>query len=91
MEVIYMKILASKRATNSSTNTVNIPARCQTIEAETDEESVEISDKIKSANDDFDYIVSGIEQLDAVQANEILNRLHESLQEFISDIANKLV
>jgi hypothetical protein len=75
---------------NSSTNTAGIPARSDVIEAETEEESAEISDKIKDADDDFNYILSGIEQLDTVQANEVLNRLHKSLQEFISDIANQL-
>lgn len=85
-----MKILASKKSMFAGTNTVNIPSRAQVIEADTEEESLEVSDKIKDANDDFDYILSGIEQLDVVQANEVLNKLHESLQEFIQEIANQL-
>ena len=85
-----MKILAAKKSMFSGTNTVNIPSRAQVIEADTEEESLEVSDKIKDANDDFDYILSGIEQLDVVQANEVLNKLHESLQEFIQEIANQL-
>lgn len=74
----------------ASTNSVNIPARLDTINAETDEELETIQDKISDAKDDFDYILSGIEQLDTVQANEVLNSLHEALQDFITDIANKL-
>ena len=85
-----MKILASKKSMFAGTNTVNIPSRAQVIKADTEEESLEVSDKIKDANDDFDYILSGIEQLDVVQANEVLNKLHESLQEFIQEIANQL-
>lgn len=85
-----MKILASKKSMFAGTNTVNIPSRAQVIKADTEEESLEVSDKIKDANDDFDYILSGIEQLDVVQANEVLNKLHESLQEFIQEIANEL-
>lgn len=85
-----MKILASKKSMFAGTNTINIPSRAQVIEADTEEESLEVSDKIKDANDDFDYILSGIEQLDVVQANELLNKLHESLQEFIQEIANQL-
>lgn len=79
-----------KLVIKSSTNTVTIPARPDVIEAETDEEAATLDDKIKDANDDFDYIVSGLDQLDTVQANEILNRLHETLQQFISDIASQL-
>lgn len=75
----------------SSTNSVNIPARLDTINAETDEELETIQDKISDAKDDFDYILSGIEQLDTVQANDMLNELHEALQEFITNIANQLV
>lgn len=85
-----MKILAAKKSMFAGTNTVNIPSRAQVIEADTEEESLELSDKIKDANDDFDYILSGIDQLDVVQANEVLNKLHESLQEFIQEIANQL-
>lgn len=79
-----------KRFVKSGTNTIAIPARLDTIEAETDEELDSLDDKIKDANNDFDYILSGIDQLDTVQANETLNRLHEVLQEFISDIAGQL-
>lgn len=79
-----------KRFVKSGTNTVSIPARPDVIEAETDEEANTLDDKLKDAEDDFDYILSGIDQLDTVQANEVLNRLHESLQEFISDIATQL-
>ena len=80
-----------KIAIKSSTNTVTLPARSDVIEAETDEEADTLDDKMNDAKDDFDYILSGIEQLDTVQANQILNEIHEVLQEFISDIANQLV
>ena len=79
-----------KRVIKGSTSTVSIPARLDTIEAETDEESAELDDKIKSAENDFDYIISGLDQLDTVQCNEILNKLHETLQEYIAEIADYL-
>ena len=79
-----------KRVIKSSTGTVNIPARLDKIEAETDEEAATLDEKIKDAENDFDYIISGLDQLDTVQTNEILNRLHETLQDFISDIADYL-
>lgn len=79
-----------KRVIKSGTNTVTIPERLDVIEAETDEAAEAFDDKIKAAETDFDYIISGLDQLDIVQANDILNNLHESLQKFISDIANQL-
>lgn len=79
-----------KRFIKSGTNTVTVPPRTDVIEAETEEEANTLEDKLKDAEDDFDYILSGIDQLDTVQANEILNQLHETLQGFISDIANQL-
>ena len=79
-----------KRCIKSGTNTVTIPPRTDVIEAETEEEANTLDDKLKDAEDDFDYILSGIDQLDTVQANEILNQLHEALQGFISDIAGQL-
>lgn len=79
-----------KRFIKSGTNTVTIPPRTDVIEAETEEEANSLDDKLKDAEDDFDYILSGIDQLDTVQANEILNQLHETLQGFISDIAGQL-
>ena len=79
-----------KRVIKSGTNTVTIPERLDVIEAETDEAAEAFDDKIKAAETDFDYIISGLDQLDIVQANDILSNLHESLQKFISDIANQL-
>ena len=79
-----------KRVIKGSTSTVSIQARLDTIEAETDEESAALDDKIKSAENDFDYIISGLDQLDTVQCNEILHKLHETLQEYIAEIADYL-
>ena len=42
-----MKILAAKKSMFAGTNTVNIPSRAQVIEADTEEESLEVSDKIR--------------------------------------------
>ena len=75
------------RKVNSATNSVNIPARTDVIEAADDEQEVTLDDKINDAKDDFDYIIDGISQLDTIQGNDILNRLHDSLQEFIQDVA----
>ena len=75
------------RKVNSATNSVNIPARTDVIEAADDEQEVTLDDKINDAKDDFDQIIDGISQLDTIQGNDILNRLHDSLQEFIQDVA----
>ena len=75
----------------SSTNTSNIPVK-PIVGAEEDVEEVEVTieDKIKDAADDFDYILDGLNQLDAVAANIILNEIHEFLENTISDIAEQL-
>lgn len=80
-----------KRVIKSASNSVAIPAKPEIIEAAESEEAAEaLNDKINSAKDDFDYILSGLDQLDMVQANELINRLHESLSEYIQDIAGML-
>ena len=81
-----------KRFIKSGTNTSNIPAKPEIIEAAEgdDEASATFDDKINDAKDDFDYILDGLGQLDMVQGNDILNRIHESLQGFIQEIASEL-
>ena len=79
-----------KRYIASGTNSVNVPARTNVIEAADDEVSETLDDKIKAIEDDFDYIISGLDQLDLVQANDMVNQIDETLQNFISDIANQL-
>lgn len=74
----------------AATNSVAIPSDADVIEAETEEDIDNLNDKIKDAESDFDYILSGIEQLSISQANEVINRLHESLQQYISEIASEL-
>ena len=79
-----------KRFILSGTDTVSIPARTDVIEAADDEAAETLDDKINDAKSDFDYILDGLDQLDMVQANDILNRIHDSLQGFISEIAGEL-
>lgn len=75
----------------SATNTSSLPAKPDIIEAADDEEvDNTLDDKLKSIEDDFDFILGGISQLDVVQGNEIANQLKESLQETIQSIASQL-
>ena len=56
---------------------------------ETEEDTLD--DKINDAKDDFEYIIDGLSQLDNIQANEILNNIHEFLTDTISSIAENLI
>lgn len=49
-----------------------------------------LDDKLDNIKDQFDYIIDGIGQLDFADGDDIANRLHTSLDEFIQDIANKI-
>ena len=82
-----------KRFIKSGTNTSSILVRPQIIEAagSDDEEVTTFEDKISDAKNDFEYILDGLEQLDIVQGNDILNRMNEMLQEFIQEIASNLL
>lgn len=80
-----------KRLIVSATNTAGMPAKPEIIEAaETDEAQAAFQDKVSDAKDDFDYIIAGLDQLDMVQANEIINKLHENFDELIQEIAATL-
>ena len=68
-----------------------IQSTMNVVEAAEDDEAVAtLEDKIDDAKSDFDYIIDGLNQLDTVQANEILNEMHDFLQKCISDIAGQL-
>lgn len=73
-----------------STNTSGISYKADMITAAEDEVEDSLDDKISKVEDDFEYILDGISQLDMVQGNEILNSLNESLQEYIQEIAGYL-
>lgn len=83
-----------KKFIRSASNTSNIFTNPDVIESAdddmTEEEANTLEDKIKSAEDDFDFIISGLDQLDSVQANSILNEIHDTLQDFIQQIAGEL-
>ena len=74
----------------SATNSASIPARPQVVNAAEDEVSEAIADKIKSAENDFSYIIDGLDQLSTAQCDEMLNRLHDDLQRYITDIADMI-
>ena len=80
-----------KRVVLSATNSVSIPAKPEVVEAAENEEAMDaLNDKISSAKADFDYIMDGLDQLDMVQANEIVNKIHETLSEYIQEIAGMI-
>lgn len=69
-------------------SSASLPAK-PVIGAEEDEATT-LDDKIDNAKDDFDYILDGLLQLDPIQANEILNDIHDYLQQTISSVAEYL-
>lgn len=69
-------------------SSASLPAK-PVIGAEEDEAPT-LDDKIDNAKDDFDYILDGLLQLDPIQANEILNDIHDYLQQTISSVAEYL-
>lgn len=82
-----------KRYLRSATNTAGIPAKPEVdvIEAADDDEvDNTLDDKLESIEDDFDYILGGIAQLDVVQGNEVANDLKAALQDTIQTIASQL-
>lgn len=82
-----------KRYLRSATNTSGIPSKPEVdvIEAADDDEvDNTLDDKLKSIEDDFDYILGGIAQLDVVQGNEVANDLKAALQDTIQTIASQL-
>ena len=80
-----------KRYIATATNTSGIPAKVEPIEAaENEEAAAALQDKISNAKDDFDYVIAGLDQLDMVQANEMVNKLHETLADLIQEIAGTL-
>ena len=76
-----------KRFIVSATNTTAIPSDVETIEA-TDEEIETLDDKIKSAENDFDFLMSGLEQLEEPEAIQFLEDIHADIRGFIEDVAN---
>lgn len=80
-----------KKYLKSATNSAGLMIKPDVIEAADDEEvDNTLDDKLKNIEDDFDFILGGISQLDVVQGNEIANRLKESLQDIIQEIASQL-
>lgn len=79
-----------KRMLKSATNTSAIPYKADMVTAAEDEVEETLDDKMDAVQEDFDYILDGIAQLDMVQGNEILNNLNDALQGFIQDIASQL-
>lgn len=75
----------------SATNTFNIPARTDIIEGAEDDIELTFQDKLKDAENTFDYIVSGLEQLPETAAEEILLNLDETLDNFVQTIADELI
>jgi len=80
-----------KRIIKSATNSVSIPMRTNIIEAADDEVEITLQDKIKDVESDFDYILSGLDQLDEDSADTIINQIEKILQGFIQDIADQLI
>lgn len=80
-----------KKYLKSATNSAGLLVKPDVIEAADDEEvDNTLDDKLKNIEDDFDFILGGISQLDVVQGNEIANQLKESLQDTIQEIASQL-
>lgn len=80
-----------KRMIKEATNTSGIPYKADMVTAAADDEVDDtLDDKLDKVEADFEYIMSGIAQLDAVQSNEVLNNLNDALQGFIQDIAEQL-
>ena len=80
-----------KRVIKSAINTSSIvPKPQQVVEAAEDEVNEAIADKIKDAEGDFNYIIDGLDQLSTAQCDEVLNRLHDALQGFITEIADMI-
>lgn len=79
-----------KKYIAKSTNTSNVFVKPDVINAADEEVEDTLDDKISKVEDDFDYIMDGISQLDLVQGNEVLNDLNDTMQEFIQRIAGEL-
>ena len=64
------------------------------ILAASDDLETQFSDSLKTLNDDFDYIISGLEMLSRSgnfsTAQDIVSQISSSLTSFIEDIANNV-
>ena len=79
-----------KRVIISSVNTSNIAAKPAIEAAENDEAVASFEEKMKSVETDFDFLMSAIEQLDLVPANEFINDIHADIRGFIDDVTNSI-
>ena len=79
-----------RRYVATASNTSGIGYRADMVTAADEEIDDTLDDKIDKVKDDFDYIIDGLNQLDKVQSNEILNTLNDDLQELIQQIAGYL-
>ena len=75
----------------SATNSVNIATNPKVIEAaESDEAVATLEDKIKTVENDFDFLIAGIEQLDIIKANDFIDDIHADIRGFIDDVTDAI-
>ena len=80
-----------KLVVKASTNSVNMPAKPEVIEAaEENDLQAALLDKIKDAESDFDFLMAGLEQLDPMEANNFLEDIHADIRGFIDDVTNAI-
>ena len=79
-----------KRVITSGTNTAGIPAKVAIEAADNDDLNAALLDKIKAAEDDFDFLMAGLEQLDPIEANNFLEDIHADIRGFIDDVTNAI-
>lgn len=79
-----------KRLIVSATNSMNLPVKIDVTASDDDLTEVTLDDRIKQVNDDFSYILDGLEQLNQNDADELLTNIEVSVQSFIQQIAEKL-
>lgn len=75
----------------SATNSCNIPAnpRVSSIEAADDAEYT-LQDRIKDLSSDIDYMIDGLGQVDEQTANGLLDKIEDTVQSFIQEIAEQI-